>query len=82
MASPPRARAFDTIVLGGLTAGALDILDAFAMRARHPRARRGATNRFDRQPIRAALTTEDSLRSLDSLGFASLVRARPVGLAF
>ncbi len=31
MASTPRARAFDTIVLGGLTAGALDILDAFAM---------------------------------------------------
>lgn len=27
----PRARAFDTIVLGGLTAGVLDILDAFAM---------------------------------------------------
>lgn len=32
-ASPLRARAFDTIVLGGLTAGALDILDAFAMTA-------------------------------------------------
>jgi len=29
----PRARAFDTIVLGGLTAGVLDILDAFAMTA-------------------------------------------------
>lgn len=28
---PLRARAFDTIVLGGLTAGVLDILDAFAM---------------------------------------------------
>jgi hypothetical protein len=27
--SRPRARAFDTIVLGGLTAGTLDILDAF-----------------------------------------------------
>lgn len=27
----PRARAFDTIVLGGLTAGVLDILDAFAV---------------------------------------------------
>jgi hypothetical protein len=27
----PRARAFDTIVLGGLTAGTLDILDAFAV---------------------------------------------------
>ena len=29
----PRARPFDTIVLGGLTAGVLDILDAFAMTA-------------------------------------------------
>lgn len=29
----PRARAFDTIVLGGLTAGVLDILDAFVMTA-------------------------------------------------
>src|SRR5687767_2250647 len=26
-----RARAFDTVVLGGLTAGVLDILDAFAV---------------------------------------------------
>jgi hypothetical protein len=32
-AAVPRARAFDTIVLGGLTAGVLDILDAFAMAA-------------------------------------------------
>ena len=31
MGSTSRARAFDTIVLGGLTAGGLDILDAFAM---------------------------------------------------
>jgi len=31
MLSMRRARAFDTIVFGGLTAGALDILDAFAM---------------------------------------------------
>jgi hypothetical protein len=32
-AAIPRARAFDTIVFGGLTAGVLDILDAFAMTA-------------------------------------------------
>ena len=29
----PRARAFDTIILGGLTAGVLDILDAFVVSA-------------------------------------------------
>jgi hypothetical protein len=34
IASPPlHARAFDTIVLGGLTAGVLDILDAFIVTA-------------------------------------------------
>jgi hypothetical protein len=33
MLSTPRARAFDTIILGGLTAGVLDILDAFVVTA-------------------------------------------------
>jgi hypothetical protein len=33
MSSTLRARAFDTIVLGGMTAGVLDILDAFVLTA-------------------------------------------------